>query len=422
MKVLLVDHNLPPYVIDGAKIYTYKLSRTLSIFGHEVHVLVEKPGIHKNLLGKKGLQSYPWWNIHVHRLVPSSITPIYPAHDLSWLAFTLNAAKYVQKLVKEVRPDIIHGDAPHGGGFTLFYKPEIPYVVTDHGNIPDEIIALKADLKFMLNLKEISISQKIFKSIIGAYLHAYFEKIACKDADKIIVLTEYERKRLHNVYDIPYSKMEVIPNFVDYEAIKNITSKFPDKEKMKKLVLRNYGDEPTILFVGYFKPGKGLHVLIEAIKILLKKGINIKLILVGSGFLESYIKRVLALNNLLKNVIHLKNAAFKDIIVAYYIADIITIPSIFKEGLPTTLLEAMAVGKPVVVSSICGIPEVIKDHVNGILVKPNDPVALSDKLTELIYNEDLRLKLGKNAEKTIQKYYDTNVVVRKIESIYRSLL
>jgi glycosyltransferase involved in cell wall biosynthesis len=102
------------------------------------------------------------------------------------------------------------------------------------------------------------------------------------------------------------------------------------------------------------------------------------------------------------------------------ITDCIVAPSLFG-GLSTTMLEAMALGRPVIASSVGGIPEVIKDKINGILFKPKDPNMLADKIIELMDSEDLRMKLGLNARETVKEKYDINVVVKDIERLYLSL-
>ena len=89
--------------------------------------------------------------------------------------------------------------------------------------------------------------------------------------------------------------------------------------------------------------------------------------------------------------------------------------------MPTTLLEAMSCGIPVVATSIPGVSDVITDHKTGILVPPHNPEKMANAILMLIEDSKLREEISSNARKHVQKYFDWDIVTSKIEKVYLSL-
>jgi glycosyltransferase involved in cell wall biosynthesis len=113
--------------------------------------------------------------------------------------------------------------------------------------------------------------------------------------------------------------------------------------------------------------------------------------------------------------------------VAWLIAssDLVVIPFVDNYSIadrPLTVLEAMACGKPVIATKIGGIPEIIQNNVNGILVEPNDRDGLEKAICQLLSDEDFGNKIGSNAASHIRENYDLNSVSKKLEAIYGELL
>jgi glycosyltransferase involved in cell wall biosynthesis len=103
----------------------------------------------------------------------------------------------------------------------------------------------------------------------------------------------------------------------------------------------------------------------------------------------------------------------------YQRASVIVIPSLCPEACPTVALEAMAHGRPVVGSRIGGIPDLIENEVNGLLVPPGDPAALADSLWRILTDHDLRLRLGSGARSRSERF-SVAAVIPRIEDIYSS--
>lgn len=112
----------------------------------------------------------------------------------------------------------------------------------------------------------------------------------------------------------------------------------------------------------------------------------------------------------------------EDIKVLLQQCHIYAFPSYYREGIPKSLIEAAAIGRPIVSTQNIGCIEVVTDGVNGFLVPVKDPQALADRLKVLVDNKDLRVKMGKASREIAEKYYSLDEVVKKHLEIYQELV
>lgn len=163
----------------------------------------------------------------------------------------------------------------------------------------------------------------------------------------------------------------------------------------------------VVLFVGRLAEKKGVSYLIEAMA-----QIEALLIIVGDGPLKSALKEQASI---LGNKVQFWGAKnHNELKTIYASADLLAVPSITaengdKEGLPTTIMEAMASGLPVIASNTGGIAEIITDGINGLLCDERNSGQLSYKIKTLLKDDNLRERLSVNAEKVIQKYDYHNI-------------
>ena len=97
-------------------------------------------------------------------------------------------------------------------------------------------------------------------------------------------------------------------------------------------------------------------------------------------------------------------------------------PSYYMEGLPKSLIEADAIGRPVITTNSVGCKETVVDGENGFLIAPKDVDALTEKLDLLLSNKELREKMGRAARAYAEKYFDIEVVIKKHLAIYDELV
>ena len=106
----------------------------------------------------------------------------------------------------------------------------------------------------------------------------------------------------------------------------------------------------------------------------------------------------------------------------YYAAfDALILPSA-NEGTPVSAIEALAGGRPVVATDVGGVPDVVRDGVDGFLVEPGDVDALADRLAELAADPELRRRMGEAGSASVRERYSVERLLDDVDRLYRSLL
>jgi len=184
------------------------------------------------------------------------------------------------------------------------------------------------------------------------------------------------------------------------------------------LPLNNRTNE--ILFLGRLNKAKGVYDLLSAFKELVKKNPNIYLKLAGDGEVDD-VKEYVTKIGISQNVKFLGWVNETAKYTLFNESKIYILPS-YNEGLPMGLLEAMSAGLPVISTRVGGIPEVIQNKENGLLIVPGDIKALKESLINLFENSDLSFKLGNNARKSYLKNFSSSIMSKKFEVIYDELI
>lgn len=164
--------------------------------------------------------------------------------------------------------------------------------------------------------------------------------------------------------------------------------------------LKEEANRTDILCVGRLTPAKGQALLVEALKLLVDQGKSVLLHLVGDGPERRQLVQQVCEQGLQDRVVFHGALNPQATLEAYAKADIFALAS-FAEGLPVVLMEAMSREIPCVAPAIHGIPELIQNEENGLLVIPADALALANALARLIDSPTLRSKLGKAGRRTI---------------------
>ncbi|MBW1703276.1 MAG: glycosyltransferase [Deltaproteobacteria bacterium] len=178
--------------------------------------------------------------------------------------------------------------------------------------------------------------------------------------------------------------------------------------------------EISIVTIASLVENKGHRYLLEALSTLMDTNNHVRLTLVGDGPLKSELLDYATNLGIDGNTDFL---GLKDDVQEILIkADIVVLPSIEREGLGISIIEAMCHGKPVIGTDIGGIPELIEDGVNGFLVEPKKSYALAEKLKILIDDKGLRGSMGREGIKRFEQKFDAIIMIKKIEDLYRALL
>jgi glycosyltransferase involved in cell wall biosynthesis len=175
----------------------------------------------------------------------------------------------------------------------------------------------------------------------------------------------------------------------------------------------------TLLFLGRLGRRKGIYVLLTALAAAKKQYPEVMLLCGGDGELDE----VRAAANRLDirdnvQILGWVQGPEKDSLLES--ASIFVLPS-FAEGLPMSVLEAMATGLPVISTPVGGIPEVITHGTEGLLIPPGDAVALGEAICLLLGDADLRAQMGRNGYARFEQDFSIESVLAKLTGIYRSL-
>lgn len=177
--------------------------------------------------------------------------------------------------------------------------------------------------------------------------------------------------------------------------------------------------KPLLLSVGQLKEKKGLTYLIDACTLLHERGYSFECQIVGAGPLRSTLEAQIQQSGL-ADVVRLCGALpHAEVIDKFGQASMFVLPCVLgangdRDGIPNALLEAMAMQLPVVSTAISGIPEVVADGVNGLLVPPADTEALATALARLLDDADLRHELGVQGRRTVAEQFDVEWNVRRM--------
>lgn len=179
-------------------------------------------------------------------------------------------------------------------------------------------------------------------------------------------------------------------------------------------------DAPMLLFLGAMVEKKGVFDLLQAAALLRDRHPRLRLVFGGTGVaLERLKQRARELNMATRvEFPGWVDAATRDALLRE--ANAFVLPSYY-EGLPMSILEAMAMGTPVVASDVGGIPEVIENGVDGLLVGPGDVPALAAALDRLVADAALGESLAMAAQWKIERCYASERVLERVEDIYREV-
>ncbi|HVR43502.1 MAG TPA: glycosyltransferase [Thermoanaerobaculia bacterium] len=176
---------------------------------------------------------------------------------------------------------------------------------------------------------------------------------------------------------------------------------------------------PTVLCVAALKPYKGLTYLIRASRILASEGVDFRVEIVGRGPLAWRLRAEIARHHLTGRVVLRGALTQSEVARAVAACEVFVLPSIIAadgqmEGIPVSLMEAMAARKPVVATAISGIPELVEHEVSGLLIDPANPNHLAAAIRELLDNPDKAARLGRAGAGVVAREFSLEPSVRAL--------
>ena len=295
----------------------------------------------------------------------------------------------LSKKIKEVNPDLV---------FSYFSKPVIFGTLAAKIVKVPKVIGMLEGLGYTFTEQPKATSKKtqLIKNI-----QILLYKIALPQLDKIVFLNPEDPKDLLGEYSIRVKEVEVLGgiglNLKDYPY----SSSYPS--------------QPTFIFVARLLAEKGIHDYIAAAKIVKDKYADAKFIVLGSidkealgALTEAELKRFTEAN-IVEYPGHVDN-------VSEWIANssVFVLPSYYREGVPRSTQEAMAIGRAVITTDVPGCRETVIDGVNGFLVEKWNPQALAEKMIYFIEHPEEIKKMGYESYKIAQDKFDADKVNKRL--------
>lgn len=256
----------------------------------------------------------------------------------------------------------------------------------------------------------------IFERPKGTYdrrLTWFYRKVtptAYRNADLVIALSpDMARRAIHGGANP--SSVNVVPNGIDPTDIGLAMGSVDECRRTRS------PEEPLqLLFVGALAITKGVDVLIRACQILKARGLNFSLDIIGVGPMESDLQKQAATAGLNGSVRFLGREYRHKLAEHYTSSDIVCVPSL-SDPLPTVVLEALASGTPVIGSDVGGIPFMVEDQSNGLVVSPSDPDALASAIAGLCNDRERLAVLQANARPSVLMRFDWQAIGARLRDL-----
>jgi glycosyltransferase involved in cell wall biosynthesis len=236
------------------------------------------------------------------------------------------------------------------------------------------------------------------------------ERLLSFFTDKIVCVSKSTKEYVENIERIDKNKTCLIYNGTES----------PNEDVVKTPIDRAEFDfsveDFVVITVASLVMHKGHKSLLDAINILSKKYKRIRLLIVGEGplkgELESYAKKLQISSRIVFTGLR------KDVFSLLKLADLFVLPSTEREGLGVALIEAMAQGLALVGTRIGGIPEIIENNVNGLLVAPGNPYELADAIKRLMTDRDKKERMANQGKRIFEKKFSAKIMMENIELLY----
>lgn len=269
---------------------------------------------------------------------------------------------------------------------------------------------------FLLTLQEGDAPEYIQKGRFGLINLSW--RLLLWKADYIQAISNYLAETAR---DYGYKRgMAIISNGVDLTKFKAKNEK--RKTTAPNLKLKIDENYKIIITVSRLVEKNGINDLISAFNLLVANcQSSMKLLIIGNGILEKKLKFQVVSFKLQDKVIFLGNVPNEQVFEYLSISDVFCRPSL-SEGLGTAFLEAMAMGVPVVATSVGGITDFLKDNETGLFCEVKNPESIAEKIKILLENSELRKKIIKNAQTMVEEKYDWDKITEKMENIIDKLV
>ena len=307
----------------------------------------------------------------------------------------LRAILLLWVLFVQVRPDLVH---------LVTIKPVL------YGGIAARLARVPAVVSAMSGLGYVFVERKGFKfSVLRRIVVWLFRRALAHPKLALIFQNPNDREQILKISKVPYCQTYLVRGSgIDMSAC---------------VALPEPKEVPIVAMASRLLRDKGVSEFIAAARLLHNRGVSVNFWLIGAPDLENPASVTQKEFEFWKSDGVVKCLGHRmDVIYLYSKANIVTLPSYYGEGVPKSLIEAAACGRAVVTTDMPGCRDAIEPNVSGLLVPARDSEALANAIEKLVYDSELRQKMGKAGRALAEREFDIQKVIEAHLQIYDQLV
>jgi glycogen(starch) synthase len=385
MRILMLSWEFPPRVVGGLARHVDELSAALVRAGHEIHVVtMDHPGS-PEFETVKGIKVY---RVKSHR--PTHLNFI---DEIMHMNFGM--LEHASHLLRTEKFDYVHAHdwlVAHAG-ITLKRAFGTPLIATIHATEWGRWNGIHNDLQNYIHSMEWLLN---------------FESVGT------IVCSYYMKDQLQSIFNLPASKLYVLPNGVETDKF-NINF---DQWSFRRIFAHDH--EKLVMSVGRMVPEKGFQTLADAALRVLQNYEDVKFVIAGKGGMLDTLRARVDRLGISDRVWFMGYMSDEDLNKLFIVSDVAAFPSLY-EPFGITAIEGMAAGTPVVVSDTGGLGEIVDHGYTGIKTYAGNSDSLAWGILELLYNPDYAHSIRENAFNKVINVFNWDRIAADTVRVYRQL-
>lgn len=310
----------------------------------------------------------------------------YPLARINYSIFNAQkAALQLKEICEQWNIGLIHLNNRRDA-LLAHYLPDIPKIMTIHTNF------FSSTLGFLQNIR--------------SFIMLLLLRFSKKSIQRFITVTQYGAERLTYYLNLPDKQVHPIYNGLHLKQVPDYNS--------PQLSERN-----VICSVANLSRNKGLDFLIRALALLHK--LPWECCIVGDGPDRVRLEKLVNSLSLQGRIIFAGTLPREQVFELLAHSRMMVLPSLY-EGFPYSLLEAMSLGVPIITTRVLGLPEIIPEGKNGILVNPHDVTGLADAIRVLLIDNLLATSMGIEGRRLVNMRFSSNNMIEQTQQVYKKLL
>jgi len=405
---LMIDKYF--FIKGGAERYFFELKKLLEMHGHQViPFAMQHPDNFDTPYSNNFVGNIEFNGLSFGQKIQQA------SRIIGRVIYSQETKAALSKLIEREKPDIAHLHM-----IEHQFSPSILHALRDF-NIP--IIQTCHQYKLICPSYRLFIMHKnqiCEKCVHGHYYHAVLEHCHKNSfaASGLVAVESYIHKwmDIYNLIDV----FHVPSRFLGQKLVEGGYSQEKIWHCFYTINLDDYpfhlGFADYAIFSGRLSEEKGVLTLLQAMSRLPE----LRLLIIGEGPQRPVLAQFVRKHHL-NNVEFLGNQNREQVVQWVQLAKFVIVPSEWYDNSPLVIYEAFSMGKPVIASSLGGMPELVEDGVEGLLVPPGDPSAMADAITRLLADPGLASRLGVAARERARTRYSREAMIRRYEDLYHRL-